>query len=254
MLLQYKLFEVRKAGEETSDDYGRISLTENEGTKKQKLIAAVSDGATTSSYSNIWANLLVDAFIEKPYLHSKELLDNVSTLSERWWKDVRQKDLPWYAEEKLAQGSFATFIGMKLNHAPGNPSTTRYTIIAVGDSCFFHIRNNQLYKSFPVADPDEFSSHAYLVPTQHELIAKLEGKIHRMAGSCQPGDTLVLATDAFSHWFLKSFAEGTMPMAQLEEAVTCDDSGQAFEELVNSMRQSGQMRNDDVVTIVLKIR
>ena len=47
--------------------------------------------------------------------------------------------LPWYAEQKLSQGAFATFLGLTL-HRNRLSSSLSWDCTAIGDSCLFQVR------------------------------------------------------------------------------------------------------------------
>lgn len=66
-------------------------------------------------------------------------------------------------------------------------------------------------------------------------------------GVLDKGDTLILATDAFSQWFLKTYENGGKPWNLLSSVSNNED----FVNLVNRCRESRKMRNDDVTTVVI---
>src|SRR5438067_1583543 len=91
---------------------------------------AVADGATESSFAALWAQLLVDEFV-KPGTPA-DWAGWLPPLQARWAAEIDQQPLPWYAETKVQQGAFATFLGVVIE-----PDCWR--AVAVGDSCMFHL-------------------------------------------------------------------------------------------------------------------
>ena len=60
---------------------------------------AVADGATETSFSGIWANILVRTYC-KGHLKESVFLKSLPKLQKTWRNLVGNKPLPWYAEEK----------------------------------------------------------------------------------------------------------------------------------------------------------
>ena len=80
----------------------------------------VADGATESSFADIWAQALVEAFTQSPP-NGIEFDDWLKPLQEAWHKNVSWDRLPWFAEEKAKSGAFATLLGLELFPAPPDP-------------------------------------------------------------------------------------------------------------------------------------
>src|SRR5712664_4061192 len=68
---------------------------------------AVADGATETSFSDVWAKMLVRAYCQRQ-LSDKKLSKSLPRLQSTWLKLVSGKPLPWYAEEKLRSGAFSS--------------------------------------------------------------------------------------------------------------------------------------------------
>jgi len=68
---------------------------------------AVGDGATETSFSALWARLLVRDY-GIGYLTAGSLLERLPRLQDLWWRRVSKDPLPWYAEEKLRDGAFSS--------------------------------------------------------------------------------------------------------------------------------------------------
>src|SRR5581483_6124726 len=124
---------------------------------------AVADGASESSFAALWAQLLVEGFTHPAKREDPES-DWLAPLSERWAAAVDGRPLPWYAEAKREQGAFATLLGLVFRR----PATAlggggRWRALAVGDSCLFQVRQDQLVKSFPVNCSQEFGNRPALL-------------------------------------------------------------------------------------------
>src|SRR5579862_2824599 len=75
------------------------------------LRLAVADGATETSFSGLWARLLVAAY-GRGRLAEGNLQSALDQIRHVWRRAVGQKPLPWYAEEKLRSGAYASLLGL----------------------------------------------------------------------------------------------------------------------------------------------
>src|SRR5215470_18933692 len=76
---------------------------------------AVADGATETSFSGLWAKMLVRAYCSGK-LADKKLFKSLPNLQRRWLEHVNKTPLPWYAEEKLRSGAFSAIVGLTIRH------------------------------------------------------------------------------------------------------------------------------------------
>ncbi len=72
-------------------------------------------------------------------------------------------ELPWYAEQKVETGAFATFLGLTIDKGENS-----FEIIAVGDCTFFQISNNELKFSFPIQSIEDFGNTPNLISTNQK--------------------------------------------------------------------------------------
>ncbi len=87
---------------------------------------AVADGATTASYSQEWADVLVEAYAESLTPTIDVMPENALVqLRLRWHRRVDArlagKKLPWYAEETRNRGAAATLLGLTITIPPTLP-------------------------------------------------------------------------------------------------------------------------------------
>lgn len=220
---------------------------------------AVADGATESSYAERWAQGLVKAFIDSPPEHiratSVPLEQWLRPLQGEWHKNIPWNRLPWYAEEKARSGAFTAFLGVEITPAPSRfriidlfkrRKGISWHAVAVGDSCFFHVRNDTLTKAFPFEKSDQFNSRPLLISSNPNRNQSVWKNIQQAEGDCRPDDTFLLMTDALSAWFLKEHEQGSKPWTKLL-ALQGDDE---FAALVEELRQGASMRNDDTTLLI----
>ena len=243
---------------------------------------AVADGATESSYSGIWAHMLVRAYVARGPRTPKTFRKIVETGGQEWTQEIMVKPLPWYAEDKARRGSHTTFVGLSLIATEQqNRQGGRWTALAVGDSCLFQIRKDTLITRFPVERADEFGYHPRLLSTIAEKNRSIWEQLKQIqrTGEWLEGDTFLLMTDAVAQWFLAEAGRGAQPWQTLRQLVqipqlglpspptetglpaeptakTADYAqllGDRFQKWVNERRTRGMMNNDDVTLLLITI-
>src|SRR5205809_470835 len=72
---------------------------------------AIADGATETSFADIWARLLTENY---RHMNPADLIDILPGLQHIWLEQVSTKTLPWYAAEKVKDGAFSTLLGLTI--------------------------------------------------------------------------------------------------------------------------------------------
>jgi|SRR5579884_611499 len=240
---------------------------------------AIADGAAESPYSCVWANLLVEEFVRRserlpcwaswlPALQERWIgmltLPPTPTLphqgggriaapsplvGEGWGGGEPVAGVPWYLEAGLNQGAFATFLGLVIEE-------NKWYAVAVGDSCLFQVRQDELIRAFPVTRAAEFSNAPWLVGSRTSPIEVPHKNGLQQLGDWQPGDRLWLITDALAQWFLTQAEAGQKPWQRLDSLVnTADEASaqQAFAAWIGELRGARQLRNDDVTLVTIAL-
>ncbi|WP_163995935.1 protein phosphatase 2C domain-containing protein [Pyxidicoccus caerfyrddinensis] len=159
MRIRLEAVSLQKAGNQPSeneDAYAPESAGASRGAGASGVapfLAAVADGATESLFSGHWARLLAGAFARGEVPDAQGLLAVLPELQRQWHAHVGAKPLPWYAEEKLREGAFATLLGVRLSEQPTVDCSGTWEALAVGDSCLFQLRRGGLLRSFPWSSP-----------------------------------------------------------------------------------------------------
>ncbi len=197
--------------------------------------AAVADGATESAFSGLWARILVGELLARSSTTAEGFEAAVSAGRAEWAAAVadRLDDRPWYVRAKAEEGAFAAVLGVTL-HEDGV-----WGGIAVGDCCLFHLRDGGLLATWPYEDPDAFTHRPSLVPSRRD---RPQPAPRATTGDWEPGDALLLATDAVAAWLLRRDAASVL-----------DTDPSAFRRAVQSARDEGTLRNDDATLLVLTI-
>lgn len=239
-----EVFWTPKAGNSASeyeDAYYPVKSVRLEG--KKGFGCAVADGATESSFSGEWARILTEAYCRRAI---RESVTNrsLAELRRKWLSTTERAQLPWYAEQKAASGAFAALVGLTIHC----DKTRRWDALAVGDCCLFQIRNGICVAAFPITEPEAFNNGPYLLSSNEAQNADLRAHLRIERGEWESEDVFYLASDAVAAWFLRSALDGNEPWRVLSDLGT-EDERQPFDDFINSLRDAGALKNDDVTLL-----
>jgi hypothetical protein len=210
-------------------------------------VAAVADGASTGIYCRTWADQLSTRFLsDRPDTRDPISLNNwVNGLRTEWRSAINYSNLNWSKQAKVDQvGAAATLLGLELG-PPDAEGNRVWRACAVGDASLFWIRGGKLLASFPVVAADQFGSAPLLVRSNPGF----KTLVVHAAGTCQPADRFVLATDAVAARMFKSSATGPGPDWNRFEHITEDD----WRAELDTLRSANDMVNDDCTLVVLRV-
>jgi hypothetical protein len=202
----------------------------------------VADGATESSFAGIWAKLLTEEFVRSAVRFEQRWRDWLPRVQERWAVEVGGRQLPWYAEQKFAQGAFATFLGITID-----VPRWRWWAVAVGDSCLFQIRDDELCATFPLDNSTDFDNQPSLLGSRTPAEFALAREKWK-TGECEPGNRFLLVTDALAQWLLSQHERAERPWRQL-----WDQTEESFAAWIESLRNAREIRNDDVTVVAVQL-
>jgi hypothetical protein len=219
---------------------------------------AVSDGATESSFAKEWARMLAQTYCQGRLCDKDVFTNYLQTIQKRWQQKIESKEsfLPWYALEKAQSGAFSSLVGLRIY----NQGT--WETIAVGDSCLFQIRQNQLITKFPIENSKEFNNRPFLISSLNSKNSQLAQNTKFFEDKWEIGDSFYLMTDALSCWFLEEYEKGNSPWLILNNKdFDClsdklrkhEKYEGDFKEKINSLRLNKQIRNDDVTLIIITL-
>jgi len=218
---------------------------ENEdATAAAGLRFAVADGATEGWESGRWAARLAAAYVGGPPTPA----DFPAWLAAaRDWSPPAADPVPWYVAEKQEQGSFATLVGVELRRSRTTDGWA-WRAVAVGDSCLFHARGDELVLAVPLTTPAAFGNRPPLVPSSAERACS---EPEWFAGRAEPGDVFLLATDAAAARLLRpgGLAAG---LAAARAARAARAAG-AADPLADWCRAVQDDANDDVTVLAVRL-
>lgn len=206
------------------------------GDDRWPLRAAVADGATETSYSRTWAEILTEGVAQAGVSAVERLPTVLPQWQAQWDRDVSEQieDMPWYGAEKAADGAFATLLGISIYE------DNTWKAFSVGDCVLFHLSDDEVESAWPVDDPREFDHRPNLLPSRDGPSVP---EPDATEGEWEVGDAFILATDAAAQWLLR-----TDPAAVLE----FDED--RFRLATDSARGTGGLRNDDSTIVLLEMR
>lgn len=221
----------------TQDEYedAAYPLTFSETEEQPEFRCAVADGATETSFSGLWANLLVRGYVEA------EPLEESRT---KWKAAIPSDDQPWYVEEKAQSGAYAALVGLSLY------SGGTWDCEAVGDSCLIHIRDKKILQSFPLSSADEFNNRPSLICSIENQTSEVE--LLRLKGNWQAGDKFLLLTDAIARWVFGQAESGLNRVCDLENETDLREFSSQQRALIGEDGRSS-LHNDDITIMKVDV-
>jgi hypothetical protein len=213
-------------------------------------VFAIADGATESSFSDIWAGALVSTFVDNPPgfdRNDRDVMKDILRVARaRWYGNIDWASLSWFQKNKALLGSYSTLLGLQIEV---DGTQNRFRCMTIGDSCMFHISGGRM-ESFPFSDSRDLSNTPRLMWSGHGYNSGLEKEVEIPGievkyGKLRAGDTVVLATDAISKWILTHKAEKPW----IEITSHSDD----FYSFVGNLISGGEIKNDDVTVIFITV-
>ncbi len=215
--------------------------------------ASVCDGATDSIFSKLWAQLLASAYGAGKWTRSIDA-DSIKEEQSAWLEFVAKQKLPWYAEEKAELGAFAAMAGLTLHD-----EQNKWSAMAVGDCCIFHIRGSECIRSFPIDNSSAFSNFPLLLSSVAERNSKnvFDSNQVILDGNWQSGDQFILMSDTVACWFLSQVESGNA-----DQVITALDSAKSLDQFVSLIDQARTtsggdgnvlMRDDDVTVTLIRV-
>jgi hypothetical protein len=210
-------------------------------------VVVVADGASAGIYCRMWADQLSTNFlINRPNTRDPVSLNAwVNGLRTEWRAAINYGTLNWSKQAKVDQvGAAATLLGLELG-PPDAEGNRPWRACAVGDASLFWIRGGKLLASFPIVADNQFGSAPLLIRSNPGF----KTLVVHAAGTCQPADRFVLATDAVAARLFKSAAVGPGPDWTRFECMAEEE----WRTELDTLRASADMVNDDCTLVVLRV-
>lgn len=245
----YKHISLAKIGNFESENEDNILIPSiSEITNDPLIRFAIADGATESSFSKEWSELLVQSYKDKSF-HLDNLPATITSISDIWHSMINIIELPWYAQQKAENGAFSTFLGVTLDLIE-----CKLEAIAIGDCTLFQIRNNELAKSFPLTRAEEYGNVPHLFSSNKKYQADFEKAVKYFEGQILNNDLFILATDALAMWVFKSVIDGKKPWHRLDKLLNNEENRtDSFSKWAKNKIKKKELKNDDITLIIINI-
>ncbi|GHT06488.1 hypothetical protein AGMMS49525_14800 [Bacteroidia bacterium] len=212
---------------------------------------AIADGASTSFFPKVWADMLVENFCEHPNLTEKNWIEWLQPLQAEWLQSVTERvqkakneQNPCWIEYQnglnLQKAGASTFVGLQIKDHSAE-------IAIIGDSCLFIWHDNKFVESLIYKNSSEFAKD----PSAFASLARNNTNVKPVFidKSFEEAQEIiyVLATDALSKWILDNI--------EANKDVLSDLLNIDFEQLISDARKSTEikLKNDDVALIIVKL-
>jgi len=206
---------------------------------------ALSDGASESYDSRLWANLLVRKFAEDPHFDPEWMEAAVSA----YHREHDFAAMSWSQQLAFERGCFATLLAIE-----HDATARRATLFGVGDSVAVLVVGREVVRAWPLDHPDRFKERPTLLSTLREHNGFTQTPEFDAAARINldlesfPNPTLLCMTDALGEWTLRMAGEQPERLSELiairsEEELTT---------LVVAERAAKRMRIDDSTLVILK--
>ena len=208
---------------------------------------AVADGATEAFDARRWAASLAESWVGAACapLTVEEFRPWLAEQGERLRASWEGRKLSWYAEEKRRAGSFAAFVGLRLETRAGG---ARWDAVALGDSCLLQMRGGLVRAAVPVSTHEAFNSSPPLVPSNEAAREAALARLVTAGGEAEGGDVFLLMSDALAAWHFEALAKGDVRAAQFDSLLAASEN-EALAALVRGERASRRMKDDDVAVV-----
>lgn len=242
MKIIYKAFTLPHVGDPYRFCADRYSIS----TEKNSF--AISDGVGNSLFPAEWAKLICDDYVRdaEKFIVNDKLYREEELISE--WSQVRDSIVEGFSEDEkfiyemgLARVDFAaaTFVGLRL--APSS-----WSCQALGDSYLVLLDNEyNILQKVASMDGQPFGLYPEYFASK---LGENNGTPIFQTGDYNQVKYLLLMTDAVSDWFI---AEARTP----EERKRMIDvsNHEDFIALINNLRQSKSMSDDDSTIVILTV-
>jgi len=230
------------------------------------FIAAIADGASQGYESKLFSGLLCHLFVshfkasqeydekelrEKFGLFLQEVTEAFNTAVIEKTKD---REIKWYEENAIGEGAFSTFLGLALDKENG-----KGCIMSVGDCFLFQVKDAEMKTDDEYPEPvpriypekhKEQSNTPYLLASNKRYNGELAEHLFVSPLTVESGDTLILATDAFSYFLIDRIDH--IENISIIKNIARGDS-ESLRQVIDSGRESKKLKNDDVAIIKLQM-
>jgi serine/threonine protein phosphatase PrpC len=215
-------------------------------------MAAVCDGVASSIFSGRWADILAKAVVaEPPDVNDRASVEAwLKHARDKWSRSIDENALAWHQKPKMLDGAGTTLLWVQVaaTAAPdGVPRPYCVWSFSIGDCCFFHVRGNDVLQTFPIQESARFEDNPLVIRSVYKKSDVVA--FEAIETQCNPGDLLVLCTDAVAAWTMRQLESGTT----LDWQSYWGMSNEQWCQWMVQLRQENQIRYDDSTALLLRV-
>ena len=208
---------------------------------EEKGVIAISDGATQGFKSEIWAEMLVNNFVQNPEFEIEKFLIDLEKyaqdFSEIEFEPNPNPALRMLEFRKIADGSYATFMGIEVRE-----DTLRY--VSSGDVCGF-VKITDGLQSFPFSNVEELDKDKGFLSTTRLLNHQVKPEQFRSGKlSIKENDKIILMTDAVARLTLRD--------NNIIDKILHLEDFESFKDYIISEWEAKRLEEDDITICVIE--
>ena len=208
---------------------------------EEKGVIAISDGATQGFKSEIWAEMLVNNFVQNPEFEIEKFLIDLEKyaqdFSEIEFEPNPNPALRMLELRKIADGSYATFMGIEVRK-----DTLRY--VSSGDVCGF-VKITDGLQSFPFSNVEELDKDKGFLSTTRLLNHQVKPEQFRSGKlSIKENDKIILMTDAVARLTLRD--------NNIIDKILHLEDFESFKDYIISEWEAKRLEEDDITICVIE--
>ena len=208
---------------------------------REKGVFAISDGATQGFKSEIWAEMLVNNFVQNPEFEIEKFLIDLEKyaqdFSEIEFEPNPNPALRMLELRKIADGSYATFMGIEVRE-----DTLRY--VSSGDVCGF-VKITDGLQSFPFSNVEELDKDKGFLSTTRLLNHQVKPEQFRSGKlSIKENDKIILMTDAVARLTLRD--------NNIIDKILHLEDFESFKDYIISEWEAKRLEEDDITICVIE--
>ena len=207
----------------------------------EKGVIAISDGATQGFKSEIWAEMLVNNFVQNPEFEIEKFLIDLEKyaqdFSEIEFEPNPNPALRMLELRKIADGSYATFMGIEVRK-----DTLRY--VSSGDVCGF-VKTTDGLQYFPFSNVEELDKDKGFLSTTRLLNHQVKPEQFRSGKlSIKENDKIILMTDAVARLTLRD--------NNIIDKILHLEDFESFKDYIISEWEAKRLEEDDITICVIE--
>lgn len=258
MSICIEYFQAQKAGNmwQENEDALNYRITPT------SLRLCIADGATMAPFAKLWVDILTTKFVEeipafiwtnKPTIESNEskatrFKDWLLSAALEWRSHIDFTTIPAHVFPNMKKGAYGTILGVHMHFR-----SQVWRAVAVGDCEMFIVRESKLFlpkslpgtyvvTAWPLTEAKQFGYAPNLVYTNPQMNADLVDQLKINRGNFKSGDIFIFASDALAK-FIFEYGHPQKIFSSRGE----------FNKFIETERNTGRLKNDDVALVIVKI-